>query len=304
MAFEFRHDETSADGARRILAERLEESAIHLGNARGSSADVEIHNARKRIKEARSVLRLLREPIGDIYAFENGNLRLQASLLAPAREAAAHLESLEVIPQDELTLRARILFRSVRRELVREHRRAVNATLRARLTGDVQRSLTEAARRARELELNGAGFELFEDGVERIYRQAQQRMSDALKKRGHFEFHEWRKRTKDSLYQAQLFRGLWPDEMKGRRQSLDRLSKALGNHHDLSLLIERIEANRPRSKPLAEIAARVAQQAAAYETEAENLGALLFAEKPSAFVRRLRRYWKVWKTSPAPVTTA
>jgi CHAD domain-containing protein len=303
MGYEFRSDESAAEGARRILAERLEESVAHLTKATGSRADEEIHNARKRIKEARSVLRLLKPSIGESFAAENGNLRLQASLLAPAREAAAHIEALDAIPQEEMSRRARVLLRSFRRELARDHRRAMKTTLRSRRIEQVQQTLGETARRFRTLPMRGEGFELFDEGVERIYRQTQQRMLEALEKRGHVAFHEWRKRAKDSLYQAQLFRPLWPDEMKGRKQSLDRLAKALGNHHDLALFVERIEASRPRSAPLSEIAARVAQRNAAYESEAENLGALLFAEKPSAFVKRLRQYWKVWKASPQVLTS-
>ncbi len=108
------------------------------------------------------------------------------------------------------------------------------------------------------------------------------------------ELHELRKAAVAQRYQMELAIPAWPTLGKAWVDEMQRLRDKLGKHHDLSVLIERLQARPPRSPaqlawhgPLVE-AARARQQKLA--RSALRLHGRLFAEKPGAFRRRLAAY--------------
>lgn len=70
---------------RRVARERLLDAHRRLENKAAEPFDVRVHEARKRTKEVRALLRLARDELGrDTYKRENARLRDAARLLAPA----------------------------------------------------------------------------------------------------------------------------------------------------------------------------------------------------------------------------
>ena len=53
--------------------------------------------------------------------------------------------------------------------------------------------------------------------------------------------HEWRKRVKDLWYQQQLLEDSWPGVMKAQAKEAKKLSKLLGDDHDLTVLAEHVD---------------------------------------------------------------
>jgi hypothetical protein len=70
---------------------------------------------------------------------------------------------------------------------------------------------------------------------------------------------------------------------------LEELSRALGDHHDLVALRELV-ARRRSLVPAIDARKRE------LESEAESLGRLVYAEKPRAWLARMRNYWMAWKS--------
>lgn len=106
--------------------------------------------------------------------------------------------------------------------------------------------------------------------------------------------HELRKTVVNHRYQMELFTPFWPAQGKLWETELQRLREKLGKHHDLTVLIERLDDNPPTTvaerkwhTPLHE-AAHARQQRLAMS--AMRLHARLFAERPKAFRRRLGAY--------------
>jgi CHAD domain-containing protein len=108
MAYQFLPGETIPDAVRRIHGEQLDRIGAHL-------AAGEVHEARKRIKEARALLRLVRRDLGDDYVVENTWLRDAAHSLTGARDAEAMIETLE-------KLRTRTEDRALRQDIGRAKR--------------------------------------------------------------------------------------------------------------------------------------------------------------------------------------
>ncbi|HET8798832.1 MAG TPA: CHAD domain-containing protein, partial [Thermoanaerobaculia bacterium] len=69
MPYELHRDETPGAGVRRILREQIDRAR---GSLTDESAPLEkrVHDARKRFKETRALLRLVRGPLGAQFAIE------------------------------------------------------------------------------------------------------------------------------------------------------------------------------------------------------------------------------------------
>src|ERR1700694_1625249 len=88
MAYEFLPGEPIPDAVRRIYGEQIDRIGVHV-------AAGEVHEARKRMKETRALLRLVRKALGDEFVVENTWLRDAAHSLTAARDAEAMVETLE-----------------------------------------------------------------------------------------------------------------------------------------------------------------------------------------------------------------
>lgn len=112
------------------------------------------------------------------------------------------------------------------------------------------------------------------------------------------ELHEWRKRVKEHWYHAQLLRNVYPSMMKPYATTLADLSRALGDHHDLFEL-RQIVAQSPREFGRARAAIGLLNAIDARQRELEavamEIGRRVYAERPGAWLARMRNYWNAWR---------
>src|SRR5258707_15756330 len=87
MAFELRPHEPIPAEIQRVMREQLDRIDGHL---RGH----DVHETRKRIKEIRSLLRMIRKPLGATFRRENAWYRDVAHELPATRDAETTLETL------------------------------------------------------------------------------------------------------------------------------------------------------------------------------------------------------------------
>lgn len=274
MSYSIAHDETIDAAIRRIADEQIVRAREHLQDAE-LSADKRVHETRKRFKEMRALLRLVRAPLGDQFTIENAWFRDAARDLASVRDADAVLEALA-----DLELPARVRNR-VRRRLRRDPDHARLAGLTA---NTVQQLAIAQARVALWPPMDDA-FHTLSPGLVRTYRDARRTMKHA---RSAKELHEWRKHVKTHWYHLQLTTQVWPALMKALSAELKELSQALGHHHDLDVL-SGMAGEEPG------LAAAIAARQRKMERDAHGIGVRAFAEKPDAWLARMRNYWTSWK---------
>lgn len=297
MAYRFHRTEAVSTAVRRIVRERVDLAIAELHRT-GDERPKGVHEARKRIKEIRAVLRLSRHELGDCFRAENRWYRDTARELAAAREAQAAVETWEQLlarfPQ-ELGDKAA----TIRNRLEQRYARiAADETVLAGPLAGVRDGLAEARARIGHWPLYRRGFAGINAGVRRSYARGRDQRSEALASSADEPFHEWRKRVKDLWYHTILLQRVWEEIMTVRRQRLKALSDTLGEDHDLVVFRQLIDAEarlfgtqRARAQLLALITVRQRE----LRTEAGTLGALLYAEKPDAYVRRIQAYWRVWR---------
>jgi CHAD domain-containing protein len=280
---------------RRIASGRARQAAERLRQAERKKDPSEcIHAARKDLKKLRAAVRLLRRALGeDLYREENTRYRDAGRLLSGPRDAEVMRETLE-------GLRARygashgpsidewLAVLREERELAVEGVRKGAATSLGQAIGAVE----QGSERIASWPLQTESWKLVGPGIDRAYRRGRREMRRAAENASGAAMHQWRKRAKDLWYDLRILREAIPEALSGSLALADELSETLGEHHDLTVLRDDLlrrdlpMARRPTI--VAAIAARQEELAAI----AFDLGAHLYARKPRAFRRKLRRGWK------------
>lgn len=302
MAFAFPSPRHTDRAIHAILQERMRKALEHLAASEQDRAEG-IHEARKRFKEIRAVLRLVR----DVLGLDAPNLALwfrdAGRQLSGTRDAQALVEcwdKLHAIDPEPLGTAAGRALHQMLTENAHAHLHQADA-----LTKTLARLRIELAEQITHLQVlaeEEAGFGLIRPGLERNYRSGRRRLAEATGSPTPEAFHEWRKRVKDHWYHTRLLTGAWPAGLGHRQDLLKALSDQLGDDHDLAVLrtqllhwSERIGWDAQQQRLLGAIGRRQAL----LRRQALSLGGRLYAETPGRFVRRIAAYWDLWAADTA-----
>lgn len=287
-------DERVGEGLKRVAAGRAEQAIERLRGIGSGEVDQAhaVHGARKDTKKLRTVLRLLRDELPeDVYEQEMRCYREAARLLSTVRDAEVKLETL-----DELAGRSEGLpdeaVEAWRRILDRDREAAVNT---GSDPGAAIERLEGGLARIEGWRLEGDSWGMIEGGLRRAYRRGRQAMRTAEADPSETRFHQWRKRAKDLWYALQLVSGAWSETLDPFAAEAHRLSDLLGDHHDLAVLRADLRERRLGEEETQLLEAAIEARQSGLAREALDLGRRLYAERPKAFGRRLRRYWEAWR---------
>jgi CHAD domain-containing protein len=281
MPFAFDRSDTSLQAALRRLAKEQADDALAATSAE-EPLPGRLHGMRLSVKRTRALLRLF-APGG----FEDADrtdkaLRDAARRLAPLRDSHVLEETL-----------ARLTEGDPAPALLAGDTPSGEATDSAEAVRAFAADMTRLRRRAAGWKLHGADDELLRGGLALTVKLARKRYRDARKDTSPEAVHALRKLVKDHFYHAKLVTPVWPELIAPYAEAANRLGDLLGLHHDLEVLVDRLEA--PRRKEAKALLARARTRQAELWDEADALGARLFAEKPSALADRWVALWQVWR---------
>lgn len=293
MAYRLRLQDTPGS-VRKVARQRIEK-AVNALCVPESGYGEGVHQARKRFKEVRALLRLVRKPLGAEFKQESQRLRDLGRVLAQTRDAGAMLESWDLLAKGFPNVFAEADFRKVRQRLaVRARAEHADAGLGERIAQVIGQlhSITE------DLEnwpLEKQGFDLLRAGIRRTYADGCEELAKARLDRSAEQLHEWRKRVKDHWYQTQLLSPIWPSLMRLRSQSLKRLADMLGDDHDLAMMHQLLQTEPALfgDETLRQRLARaIEQRRNELQKSAFELGEKLYLEPPGMLLKRWQRYWQ------------
>ena len=297
MTYRLDPDRPLVDEVRRVALEGLDDATDRLRQTGGDAGDLEddVHEARKRGKEARGLIRLVRPALGDAYAAINAEVRDGARELSSLRDAHALLDTVEDLASsldgdgtDDVL------------EALAGHLRVAAAAATHGVDGDdprlaVARSRMETAR-AMVASWNGSiDVDAMAGGVAKTAKRGRRAWKASREDASDEQVHEWRKRVKYLWYQARLLEPADPDGIGPLVAQLDDLSDLLGDEHDLTVLVEHLEraagteATAGVDVPALIELARARQ--ATLRSEALELGAQVYGDGVDALVERLVGPW-------------
>jgi CHAD domain-containing protein len=300
--YRVRKGEDVADGVRRIATGRADSAIDHLRKDVEDEFATAVHEARKDLKKLRSVLRLVRDPLGDeVYRAENDRYREAAQLLSGARDAEVKLETLAALEERFDGRLPRPGLAPLLNGLEGEREALSNP---ASLSDGDDSSVADAANRIEQgrdaiadWDLDGEGFELIADGLRRSCGRGRNRFQETKDDPSAENVHEWRKRVKDLWYHLRIVQDARPNKLKEMGDRAHDLSDLLGDHHDLAVLREDAEgrAGLLRRETIDSLDELIEQRQTELLDDALAVGEELYAEKPKKFAARIEGYWTEWR---------
>lgn len=231
---------------RQTLAARAELACAEV-TMQGDRAS--IFELRKRAKECRGLLRLLRGGWDDATGW-NARLRDAAARLAPAREAEVMLATL-----DDLTARRRAPseFDSLRDALLDEIEIADAATDPDAIA-EFAATMAEFAQAALSLNIPDKTAPVVWHNLSRTWDKGARACQKAARAgEDATAFHDWRKRLKQHWYQARFFKPVDRAALRAHIARVDALGRTLGAHNDLDVLHMYLRATCPGDTALSRI---------------------------------------------------
>lgn len=246
----------------------------------------DVHGARKHIKRARALARLLRDVIGEAaYRRLNMDLRNVGRSLARMRDAEIVLLTLRAVAKEDPALRAGLAQWRRALQLQRDaRRRAIDgrvSLIRRRIERIGTRPISDQC----------SGWEPIARALRRTYKRGRHALETARDEPTAEHLHEWRKRVQHYRHQREALGALAPQRKRTLARKLHELSELLGADHDLFVLSERAARSGRHldSRTQAALQKAIARQRRKLQREAFALGARLYAEKPHKVVRPLSR---------------
>ncbi len=293
MAYRFEADESVRDSIVRCSGEQLDRAVSELSERISSDPVDAVHTARKAVKKERSLLRMTR---GSMPAKqrrrENAALREAAQGLSAARDAEAMIATLDDLSERYVGQVPESTFDGLRQQLEsrRDQQRAelVDSALGAQAVGE----LGAVRARVADWRLERTGWKAIEIGLRHSYTDGRRAFSHARSRRSTEGLHDWRKRVKDLWYQQRLLASVASPMLAGQVKEAHRLADLLGDDHDLGVLRQTLTQGQVHAPvDLDAVVGLIDHRRETLQTEALHVGARVYAEKPSAFIRRTRKLW-------------
>lgn len=292
-----RTDRSTKAALERVLQDCLQDGLTEI-TEKGS--DASLHDLRKRTKELRGLIQMLRPGLPAFHAL-NSALSDAAQSLAPARDAEVMLEQFDAIIA---LLRNPSRFHGLRAYLVEEHRQRSTEISEVALP-QMADTLGTLQREVAQLSLSDKANHIVWNGLQRTWDRARKSWQDArtgyTPERDAQPFHDWRKALKRHWYQARFLAQIKPGRMSRHIARIDALAETLGDHNDLDVLICFLDA-LPDLSPEDAYARDLFRRHAAARRDKLARSALDQArpimDRPGdALVRQWQGWWRRWRKS-------
>lgn len=301
MSYRLELDESIPDGIRRIVYEQIDKAIASLTQSTKADLPKAVHNVRKRFKKIRAVIRLVRDELGkDLYHQENACYRDAGRQLSAVRDAQVRIETLDSLVDHfgetvdetgftELREALEARYDATRKHMVQEEEAIAT----------VIATLKSARERVADWPLQNH-WSALAPGLKRVYERGYEALATAETKPTSEHWHDWRKRVKYLWYHVRILKNVWPSMMSELADQLKDLADDLGDDHDLAVLRQfileqpqRLEDHSSEHHQLSAVIALGDRRQMELQQSAQQLGHRLYAEKPKAFMKRMKAYWKI-----------
>ena len=257
----------------------LADDALSRLDAMADGDPKALHDVRRRLKELRAMASLLGQPDTEFF-------RSAGRTLSSYRDAKAAVEAFDRLRERATDWTPR-QFSKIRRALA------------ARIPPKVDRETSDDLRGALLVERGQIAAwpvdEMKRDdlwrAIRRSYRRARKAMRAAQHEKTAESFHQWRKFAKIHWYHAQFFGDVNMAKLGPHTDMLKKLSRALGDHHDL-VIVDELCREAPETfgsaRHVKSFRESIAKRLSELEVDAESIGRVVFATRGRNWEVRMR----------------
>jgi CHAD domain len=287
-----RKDLPASEALRRHMRKALKALSEDLSAALEGAG---VHAARKRLKLARSLLRMMEPAIGpEIFQREDARLRQASHALEGVRRGEAMFEAAhKLAASKDIDNRALKPLTEAVGELQASH--AVDETLPGRIAAALEIESVRAGLADWPLPKRDIG--MFVEGMAACYARARKKLRQGLDQGEVNLLHEARKSIIHHYHHLDLLKPLWPKLLAVWLAELQDLREALGDLNDLDELEGMLDTgeialpDREKAEPARKLIA--ARRHDLIERIGKETGHL-FAESPKSFAARIAALWEQW----------
>lgn len=246
--------------------------------------DHAVHAARRHIKRARSILRLLKPALGKAFDGANGALREAGRSLSTDRDRDVLAALSRSIGEKHGKAAAAL-------EGLAAHRASRNGQRRLAAIEAAETHLASARSRLSQTDLPDDLAVIAGRRYAALYARGVKALAKSREGHDDERLHDLRKRVKDRWHLARLLKNRWPGDDKARVKKLDRLGELLGADHDLAVLAQKLDGESGKGKQSRKAAcAVIARRRAKLQKRAFKLADKLFRDD----TKRVEKRWRDW----------
>lgn len=284
-------EEPLAEGIKRIGYSLNAQAIGHVNDLAENHPHEAVHELRKRFKELRALIRLVRKPLGGNYKTENQFYRDLGREISEIRDLKAFQEALILLKEQHNEKLYKNAFETTENFLNnRLSSLAESRNLKETLLY-IKSELNKHAGIIKEWPVEVESFKGLTTSLKKVYERGYRMMRTIRSDASIENFHELRKRAKYMRYHMDLINFIWPGMMKAQEQEFGNLSDLLGDDHDLALFLSLLSKEKPDEEEYQLLKAIITDKRTALQRQVVELGAKLYAERPRVFIRRIDRYW-------------
>jgi CHAD domain-containing protein len=297
--------ESLSEGLARVIQAQFD-IALQIATADPEEQAAAVHETRKAIKRLRAMLRMVRGSISlDRYHTDNAMLKLIAAELGAVRDAWVMAEILErLLPHEGDTsgIIPVLIDRLQQRYRIESAAVLENKALMASIVEQLEHVRDSSARwtilAGEQSEPLPHRFDAIAPGLQRVYKRGRRGMRIVAGSPTDTLLHVWRKRAKYLRHQVEALNILDPARLAGYEASLERLTDALGDDHDLAILLSRLDDDAALTADLdiAGVLDLIYTERHDLQAEAIAIGEQFFEDPSTDFLVYMESVWKEGST--------
>ncbi len=292
MAFRFKSDQAVSKEVRRIVLRQLDRATSELTSIGDPESDDAIHDARRRVKKIRAIIRLVR-PVLEQGRRADPDFKRVSKWLAPVADGQGVIDTLnqllrryhrQVPPKTAAAIRAELVARG---KLIDSQAVKKGVLQRARKTLRAER------RRIKHWRLRADGFRAIAPGLKVCVRRARAAMVAACLHPTADRHHTWRRHVKNQWFHVRLLSARCGEQLLPYQRQLEALDGLLGEYHNLVLLHHVLLGDtRLTDREIAGCLRVVGRYQRELRRQAQMVGIRIYGERPRVFLQRVKRLWQ------------
>jgi CHAD domain-containing protein len=291
VGFRLKSGETVSNDVRRIVLRQLDLAASELVSVGDPESDEAVHDARRRVKKIRAIIRLIR-PVLDKPHRSDPNLRRVSKMLAPVADGKGVIDTLNELLHRYRKELPRKTAAAIRSDLIAREKQIDRKAAEDGVLQEAKRTLRHERTRVKRWKLSADGFRAIAPGLKDSVRRARDGMVTAWLHPSAANHHTWRRSVKDHWFHVRLLQERCDNRLQPYQHHLEALDGILGEYHNLVLLHEVLVSDSTLSRREVARCLRIVERyQRALRRNAQVLGMRIYDEKPRRFVRRVKRLW-------------
>lgn len=294
MGFRLKAGQTVSSELRRIVLRQLNRAASELTLIGDPESDEAIHDARRRVKKIRAIIRLVRPVLAADGRRTDPDLRRVSHLLAPVADGQGVIDTLNQLLRRYRGNLPRKTAAAIRSDLIARGKRIDSKAAKDHVLEEARATLRAERRRVKHWRLTAEGFNAVAPGLKESVRRARLAMVTAWLHPTAAHHHAWRRHVKNHWFHVRLISARCGTHLQPYQRQLEALDGILGEYHNLVLLHEVLVHDSTLSRrEIARCLRIVKRYQHALRRHAQVLGMRIYNEKPRRFVRRVKQLWQL-----------